>query len=239
MVGLVEYNAGGGGCASGKRDHRASGVNNRDKGLTSEDTTPTGVVRLLQVTKIPAWYGKLVRARVDGEIEGKLLLITPKTLEKCVELADVLVEVGDGPCETLVLKNHWRETLTLERGMEIGSVVAMKVRSGEVPMAIEESGAEDLEMASVLNVIAFGDSVKGRAEQLLPQLNLQFDHLTSVIRSSWRSFFSRTKMSLHCIRVNWGQPKLCLTPSTREPTLPSSTQYGEFPLLSGARWMNW
>ena len=115
---------------------------------------------------------------VVGEIEGELLLITPKTLEKGVELADGLVEVGNGPCVTLVLKNHGRETLRLERGMEIGSVVAVEVPGGEVPMAMEESGAKDLEMASVHNLIAFGDSVKGRAEQLLPQLNLQFDYLT-------------------------------------------------------------
>ena len=61
--------------------------------------------------------------------------------------------------------------------MEIESVVAV-VLGGDIPMAMEESSAEDLEMASVHNLIAFGDSVKGGAEQLLPQLNLQFDHLT-------------------------------------------------------------
>ena len=80
MVGLGECSGGGGGCASGKRYHRIPGRNNRDKGLTSEDATPAGVVCLLQATKIPAGYGELVQAMVDGEIEGELLLITPSTL---------------------------------------------------------------------------------------------------------------------------------------------------------------
>ena len=72
--------------------------------------------------------------------------------------------------------------------MEIGSVVAVKVLGGDVPMAMEESGAEDLEMASVHNLIAFGDSVKGRAEQLLQQLNLQFDHLTQSQKEQLEKF---------------------------------------------------
>ena len=38
------------------------------------------------------------------------------------------------------------------------------VQGGDIPMAMEESSAEDLEMASVHNLIAFGDSVKGGAE---------------------------------------------------------------------------
>jgi len=137
------------------------------------------VVHLLQTTKIPAGYQKVVRARVDGEIAGALLLFTPSAVEGGVELADGMVEVGDGPCVTLVVENHGRETLRLEGGVELGSVAVVEVAGVGGPSG-SGSGADAnlLETACVCHLAAAGDSAESRAEKLLSQLNLQYDSLT-------------------------------------------------------------
>ena len=101
---------------------------NKDAELES---VPTGVVRLLQTTKIPAGYGKMVRSRVDGEIEAALFLFIPSALGRGVELADGVVEVGEGPCVMLVVENHGREMLRLKRGVQLGSVTAAEIAPGQ------------------------------------------------------------------------------------------------------------
>jgi len=146
---------------------------------TSDGGATVGVVRLLQTTKIPAGYGKMVRARVDGEIAGALLLFTPSAVEGGVKLADGMVEVGDGPCVTLVVENHGRETLRLEGGVELGSVAVVEVAGVGGPNG-SESGADAnlLETACVCHLATAGDLAESRTEKLLSQSNLQYDGLT-------------------------------------------------------------
>ena len=68
--------AGQGGCNDGEKTFPlgASG----ESGAGQLNTTPMAVVQLLQTTKIPAGYGKMVRARVDSEIERIVTVYIPQ-----------------------------------------------------------------------------------------------------------------------------------------------------------------
>ena len=90
--------------------------------------------------QVPAGYRKVVRARVDGEVDTTTLLITPSHIEEVIQLGDGLVEVGEGQCVTLVVENHRPEALQLKRGMELGGVVPAEEVAG--PKEKQEDGGE-------------------------------------------------------------------------------------------------
>lgn len=99
-------------------------------------------------------------------------------MEKGVEFADGVVEVGVGPCVTLVVEKPGRETVRLERGVELGSMAVVEVAGVGGPSGGEGNGVEVMhvnlpETACVCHLAAADDSTESQADQLLSQLNLQ------------------------------------------------------------------
>ena len=79
------------------------------------ESLPTSVMRLLHATRIPPRFKKMVRAKVDGEIDeiGKeMSLFTPCPMFIChpmkngLSMADSAVETKDGSGVVLVIENH-------------------------------------------------------------------------------------------------------------------------------------
>ena len=60
---------------------------------------------------------------MDGNLDATMLLFAPIQVEDGIQLADGVVEVGEGPYVTLLVENHRPEALRLERGMELGGVI--------------------------------------------------------------------------------------------------------------------
>ena len=164
--------------------------------------SPVGVVRLLQNVKVPPGYKKIVRAKMEGEIQHGLLLCTPCT-DRQVVMADSLLEVGEGCCVNLIVENHSVEPAQLRNGTILGEVAEVEeVVSNRTPAA-QPSDAQGRTGGEVLvgtgdaqertggeALVGIGDSIgavhgvvselcEDRGARLLRDLNLSMMHLTS------------------------------------------------------------
>ena len=140
----------------------------------TEDVT-TGVVRLLKPTKIPSGYQKMVRAKIEGGVEGGLLLFTPGTLDAELAMPDSMVELNQGKCLTLIMENHGRETLHLRKGVTLGDVTPVTEVAGTERDGSPGAWTED---GSVRMFTTGEDPLADREAKLLFQLELQIEHLT-------------------------------------------------------------
>ena len=134
----------------------------------SEPTPTVGEIRLLNATRIPSGYQKMVRAKVEGHTCESMSLFTPVRMEHGLEMADGVVDVKDSPCVVLVLQNHGTTPVKLKKGCVLGNVV---------PVTEYSPGAPSAE-AVVRDITAETDSTI-RHDALLQQLDLKIDHLSA------------------------------------------------------------
>ena len=149
--------------------------------------SPVGVVRLLQNVKVPPGYKKMVRAKMEGEIQHGLLLCTPCT-DRQVVMADSVLEVGEGCCVNLIVENHSVEPVQLRKGTILGEVAEVEeVVSNQTPAA-QPSNAQGRTRGEVLVGTGYAigavhgvvsELCEDRGARLLRDLNLSMMHLTS------------------------------------------------------------
>ena len=95
---------------------------------TNSPEENSAVVHLLKATKIPAGYQKLIRVRIDKELEAGLLLFTPGVLkEEGVILADGVVTKEGEQSVRLVVENHSHDEVRLGKGVRLGTVTGVEV----------------------------------------------------------------------------------------------------------------
>ena len=107
----------------------ASGIG----GSVSTRDGQVGVVRLLRTEKLRPGQKKMIRARIQGEVEAALLLFTPKDVRGQVLLADAAIEGAHGSCTTLIIQNGSHEEVCLKGGTTLGTVVPVE--------EVEQSGS--------------------------------------------------------------------------------------------------
>ena len=91
---------------------------------------------------------------------------------------------------SLIVENNGRESLRLERGVELESVAVVEVAGVGGPSGDDRSGVgvNLPETACVHHLTAADDSAESRGEQLLSQLNLQNEDLTPSQRQQLEDF---------------------------------------------------
>ena len=141
-----------------------------------------GEVRLLKATKIPSGYQKLVKVRIDKEVEKGLLLFTPGLLEEeGVLLADSVVTTEGERSVKLVVENHSHEMVRLGKGVQLVMVMPVElIESQSNSVLVAEENAE------VVCQLNAEPPQPDRVEQLRNQLDLDLDldltHLTDAER---------------------------------------------------------
>ena len=103
-----------------------------------------GEVRLLKATKIPSGYQKLVKVRIDKEVEKGLLLFTPGLLEEeGVLLTDSVVTTEGERSVKLVVENHSHEMVRLGKGVQLVMVMPVElIESQSNSVLVAEENAE-------------------------------------------------------------------------------------------------
>ena len=77
-------------------------------------------------------------AEVQGNTGSTLMLFAPTVSHSAIQIADGVIECGDGWCTTLVIENHGTEKLIFKRRMVLGTVCP--VDEVETPAAGINSG---------------------------------------------------------------------------------------------------
>ena len=161
------------GCEGSKFEDPAPGK----QPLDQSTTIPTGVVCLLNATRIPAGYKKMVRAKVEGHIHEKMSLFTPTPQEDGLMIADSAVDLSDGSCVILVVQNPGTIPIKMKKGCVLGEVIPATEYSPDKRK--DEEDIEDTTEAMVCSMSPAADSSRDREMELLQQLNLKTDHLSS------------------------------------------------------------
>ena len=140
-------------------------------GAAKESSKPqesdTVMVKLLTATKVPAGHRKLVRAKVDGWLVDNLALFTPTAMKSELRIADAAVKADAEGYLKLIVENSGYCHMELEEGMKLGTL-----EKAEQVDALEESVSKAL-------VSAVASSKIGRETELLEQLDLQLEHLST------------------------------------------------------------
>ena len=108
---------------------------------------PVGIVKLLQATRIPAHFRKMVRVVVDGTHQKDLSLITPTTEDPALVMVDAVIQCEGGNCATVLVENHGDTPMKLGKGMMLGNVE---------PVELVAEGEEELENQEVVSVVEAG-----------------------------------------------------------------------------------
>ena len=106
-----------------------------------------GIVKLLQATRIPAHFRKMVRVVVDGTHQKDLSLITPTTEDPALVMVDAVIQCEGGNCATMLMENHGDTPMKLGKGMMLGNVE---------PVELVAEGEEELENQEVVSVVEAG-----------------------------------------------------------------------------------
>ena len=77
-------------------------------------------------------------AEVQGNTGSTLMLFAPTVSHSAIQIADGVIDCGDGGCTTLVIENHGTEKLIFKRRMVLGTVCP--VDEVETPAAGINSG---------------------------------------------------------------------------------------------------
>ena len=117
-------------------DQSGQGYEEDLKSLDKKNSSSrVGVVRLLQNVRVPPGYKKIIRARMEGELQHGLLLCTPCT-DQPVVMADSILEGGEGCCVNFIVENHSVEPARLKKGTILGEVAEVEeVVSDQTPVA--------------------------------------------------------------------------------------------------------
>ena len=126
--------------ASLRQEDRLS--NETDAGTSSQTE---GEVSLLQATRIPAGYHKLIRGKVEQDLDSELLLFTPCSLDNDVLLPDSAVTLQEDKLVTVVVRNHGRTAVRLPGGVRLGTVTPVDPISmvGEQETADKRDSSEE------------------------------------------------------------------------------------------------
>ena len=168
---------------SGELDN-ASGMDKAMPGPVIESTTqepspdqlpstsaPVGEVRLLNATRIPAGYQKMVRAKVEGHTCIQMSLFTPLRRENGIMMADGVVDLKDEHCMVLVVQNYGTTPVKLKKGCILGDVVPV------VEYSPSGSSTAPPNEAVVCDLTVETDPA-ARNNALLQKLDMKIDHLT-------------------------------------------------------------
>ena len=136
---------------------------------------PTGVVRLLNATRIPSGHKKMVRVKVEGHIHEQMSLFTPAPLEDGLMMADSAVDLSDSSCVVLVVQNSSTTPIKMKKGCILGEVVPVTEYSSS---EVKDEDTESPTGATVCSMMPTADSSEDRETLLLQQLNLKIDHLS-------------------------------------------------------------
>ena len=149
--------------------------------LVEEPTKPAHTVCLLQATRVPPCYKKLVRCRVQGVKTVPMSLFEPVEMSKVgVMMEEAMVETEQGSCITLVVENPGYEPLCLKKGLQLGSLEPVE---GVVPPSCAEEAVssdenhcdeeqESVQSHSVVAAVS-PESGPGRIQRLLEVLKLE------------------------------------------------------------------
>lgn len=117
----------------------------------------TGVVQLLQTTKVPAGYKKIVRGQVQKTAEGQaMMLFTPSIEGPGVTLADGVIDCRGEECATLIIENHGTEKLRLKKGTVLGFLEA-----------VDDPASPEEPLTGVERAFGWEDNGKGKASDVL------------------------------------------------------------------------
>ena len=138
---------------------------------------------------MPSGYQKMIRARIEGRVEGALWMFEPVTQDSPCHLADAILDGSGGACQTLIIQNLGTDEIHLKPGTVLGSVTVIYGITSQNPTVVsgaEEGGAEgqtlhDLQ-PQVCTVVDAAEEQE-RTSRLLGQLNLKLEHLSSEERS--------------------------------------------------------
>ena len=144
----------------------------RQKVLGSTSSTTGATVKLIQAARVPAGHAKLIRAELgNGQMTGDHVFEPAlKSLHTMgLSMADAVVAIGEGGEVNLVVANHGREPVHLEKGQVLGEMEPTTVLESN-----ETIGKEKYEQKGVVDVavIVEGDGCGGREAELLTTLAL-------------------------------------------------------------------
>ena len=189
-------------------DQSGQGYEEDPKSLDKKNSySRVGVVRLLQNVRVPPGYKKIIRARMEGELQHRLLLCTPCT-DQPVVMADSILEGGEGCCVNLIVENHSVEQARLKKGTILGEVAEVEeVVSNQTPVAQlhttgatlpttqERTGGEvlvgtedttpNVDSGAVHGVVS--ELYEDQGTRVLRALNLPVTHLTSTQQQQLRA----------------------------------------------------
>ena len=169
------------------------------------------MVRLLQNVRVPPGYKKIIRARMEGELQHGLLLCTPCT-DQPVVMADGVLKVGEGCYVNLIVENHNVVPTRLKKGTILGEVVEVEEVVGDqtpvaqlhttgvtLPTTQERTGGEvlvgtgvttpNIDSGAVHKVVS--ELCEDQGTRVLRALNLSVTHLTSTQQQQLQSLFQR------------------------------------------------
>ena len=86
-------------------------------GKQPQDQSTTGIVRLLNATRILSGYKKMVRTKIEGHLCEQMSLFTPAPQEDGLMMADSVVDLSDVSCVVLV-----QNLGTMKKGCILGEV---------------------------------------------------------------------------------------------------------------------
>ena len=157
----------------------SSGAKGKAKSSDAEESQgrESGVVRLLQATKIPAGCGRMVRAKVEGAPEKHMSLFTACQLDEGLSMPEGAVELMEGTCVTLIVENSSTEPAQLCKGVKLGEVTPVSEVPGE-EVSVGTPDAADSEEGSVANLSHEDEPLTERTARLLEKLEMRVDHLT-------------------------------------------------------------
>ena len=137
-------------CEESKPEEPAPG----EQSLDQSTTIPTGVVRLLNATRIPSGYRKVLRAKVERHIHEQMSLFTPTPWEDGLMMADSVVDLSDSSCVVLVVQNPGMMPIKMKKGCVLGEVIPVTEYS---PTEGKDEDAEGLTETTVCSMSLAAD----------------------------------------------------------------------------------
>ena len=174
-------------------DQRCQGAKEDPKSLDKENSSSmVGVVRLLQNVSIPPGYMKIIRARMEGELQHGLLLCMPCT-DQPVVMADSVLEVGEGGCVNLIVENHSLEPAKLKKGTILGEVAEVEEVERTRGEVLVETGdaTPNIDSGAVNGVVL--ELCEDQGTRVLRAMDLSISHLTSTQQQQLRALLQH-----HC-----------------------------------------
>jgi len=108
-------------------------VSAEGKQVKSVDTV-SGVVLLIQATRVPARHKKMLRAKVTGLEDSSLALFEPDNHSlgmKGLPMAEAAMETDADNCVTLIMQNDALEPTRLKKGQVLGRVYPASLLTNE------------------------------------------------------------------------------------------------------------